>query len=73
MLRFILILEEPADDSHAKNSEDVSGILTIKYLVNTSVSFCFAERAYDAYASCVQSLKIGVSFMKPRRFITVEM
>lgn len=73
MLRFILTLEAPDEESHVKNRVEAIGISIIKYLDNTSVSLRAAASAYAAYAVCIQSLKIGVSFIKPCRFISVEM
>lgn len=65
MLRFILILEAPAEEFHAKNNVDVPGISMIKYLDITSISFRLAVWAYAEYMVCSQSLNTGVSFIKP--------
>ncbi len=72
MFRFMLILEMPDEDCHAKNIVVPDGILIIKYLDITSISFRFAASAYEVYIFCLLSLNIGVSFMNPCLFITVD-
>ena len=72
MLRFMLILETPAEECHAKNRVDPVGISIIKYLDITNISFRFSASAYAVYIVCLQSLNIGVSFINPCLFITVD-
>ncbi len=49
MLRFMLILETPAEECHAKNRVDPVGISIIKYLDITNISFRFSASAYAVY------------------------
>lgn len=72
MLIFMLIPEVPAEEHHAKNSVDTLGISMIKYLDTTSISFHFDDSAYVVYSGCSQSLKIGVSLIKPRLFTIAD-
>ena len=72
MFRLIFIPEAPADECHAKNNRDQSGISTIKYLDTARTSFLFADSAPAAYRVCLQSLNMGVIFMNPGFLINVD-
>jgi len=68
MLRFMLILEGPAEEFQEKNSVDASATSIIKYLDSTTVSFRLTASACVVYTVCLRSLNTGVSLITPGFF-----